>query len=91
MRTTLDLPDELMRTVKVRAAQEDRKLKDVIAELLERGLAETAGEPRTVRHRVRLPLVECLHEARPEDEMTPERVAGVLLDDELRAAAERGS
>lgn len=91
MKTTLDLPDELMRTVKVRAAQEDRKLKDLIAELLERGLAEAAGEPRTVRHRVRLPLVECAHEARPDEEMTPERAARVLLDGEAGAVAEPDS
>ena len=43
MRTTLDLPDELMRAVKIRAANERRKLKDVMAELLRRGLAEESG------------------------------------------------
>ncbi len=46
MKTTLELPDELMRTVKVRAAQTDRKLKDLIAELIELGLerSPTRGE-----------------------------------------------
>lgn len=38
MKTTLDLPDHLMRRVKIRAASEGRKLKDVIAELLEKGI-----------------------------------------------------
>jgi plasmid stability protein len=38
MKTTLELPDELMRALKVRAAQSDRKLRDVVAELLQRGL-----------------------------------------------------
>jgi hypothetical protein len=89
VKTTLDLPDELLRTVKIRAAQEDRKLKDLIAELLERGLAETAGGRRIVRHRVRLPLIRCAHEARPDGEMTPERVARVLLDDEAVTTGER--
>jgi plasmid stability protein len=28
MKTTLDLPDDIMRRVKIRAASEDRKLKD---------------------------------------------------------------
>ena len=88
MKTTLDLPDELMRTVKIRAVEEDRKLKDMIAELLRRGLADEAGVPRTVRRRVRLPLVPCAHEARPDEEMTPERVSRVLLDDEVRAAGD---
>jgi hypothetical protein len=34
-----------------------------------------------VRKRLKLPLIECAHEARA-DEMTPERVAEVLLDEE---------
>ena len=38
MKTTLELPDELMRSVKVRAAETDRKLKDVVSELIRRGL-----------------------------------------------------
>ena len=38
MKTTLDLPDPLMRRVKIRAATEGRKLKDLIAELLDHGL-----------------------------------------------------
>lgn len=44
MKTTLELPDELMRAVKVRAAATDRKLKDLIAELIERGLESPAEE-----------------------------------------------
>ncbi len=38
MKITLDLPDPLMRRVKIRAASEGRKLKDIVSELLERGL-----------------------------------------------------
>lgn len=49
MRTTLDLPDALMREVKVRAAQQDRKLKEVVEELIRTGLRETrAGSLPTV-------------------------------------------
>ena len=40
MKTTLELPDRLMRKVKIRAAQTDRKLKDVVAELITRGMEE---------------------------------------------------
>jgi len=43
MRTTLDLPDALMREVKVRAAQQDRKLKEVVEELIRVGLREAGG------------------------------------------------
>jgi len=44
MKTTLDLPDELMREVKIRAVHEQKKLKDTIAELLRKGIA--AGRKR---------------------------------------------
>lgn len=37
MKTTLDLPDELMREVKIRAVHEHKKLKDAVAELLRQG------------------------------------------------------
>lgn len=80
MKTTLDLPDELMRAVKNRAVEENRKLKDTIADLLRRGLAQEQGPQPEVRRRLKLPLVECAHEAGPGDEMTPERVAEALLD-----------
>ena len=38
MRTTFDLPDELMRHLKARAALEGRSLRDLALELIERGL-----------------------------------------------------
>ena len=44
MKTTLDLPDELMRKVKIRAVHERKKLKDAIAEFIRKGMA--AGEKR---------------------------------------------
>jgi plasmid stability protein len=85
MKTTLDLPDDLMRAVKIRAAEENRKLKDVIAELLRRGLALPSGTPPVIRRRVRLPLVQCAHEAPPGEELTPERVAQILIDEETES------
>lgn len=49
MKTTLDLPDELVRRVKMRAVQTDSKLKDMVAALLNAGLrAETAAAPSAV-------------------------------------------
>ena len=44
MKTTLDLPDDLMREVKIRAVHEHKKLKDTIAELIRKGMA--AGRKR---------------------------------------------
>jgi hypothetical protein len=38
MKTTLDLPDDLIKRVKIRAIHEHKKLKDAIAELIERGM-----------------------------------------------------
>jgi plasmid stability protein len=40
VKATLDLPDELTRAIKALAAQQDRKIKDVVAELLRRGLSQ---------------------------------------------------
>ncbi len=50
MKTTLELPDPLMRKVKVRAAETDRKLKDVMAELIARGLDEETFESKGQRN-----------------------------------------
>jgi plasmid stability protein len=91
MKTTLDLPDELMRAIKVRAAQQGRKIKDVVSELLRRGLSQAeSGETTSPARRVTLPLVHCEHPARPDHEMTPERVAAALLDQEADWASGRG-
>jgi plasmid stability protein len=87
MKTTLDLPDDLARAVKIRAVEENRKLKDVIADLLRRGLAQKRGALAAAGSRLKLPLVECAHEAMPDEEMTPERVAEVLLEEEARGAS----
>lgn len=48
MKTTLELPDELMRRVKLRAVHRNQKLKDAVAQLLEAGIAALpAAEPPT--------------------------------------------
>lgn len=86
MKTTLELPDELMRTVKVRAAREDRKLKDMMALLLRRGLTDPQKSDERVTRRVDLPLVRCAHPALPEEEMTPERAAEVLAESDAASA-----
>jgi hypothetical protein len=82
MKTTLDLPDELLRAIKIRAVKERRKLKDAVADLLQRGLSRESTARAAVRHRVRFPLVRCAHEARPGEEITPERVAEILIEGE---------
>ena len=92
MKTTLDLPDELVRQMKLRALNEGRKLKDAAAELLRRGLAAEAQkiDPKMefeLPHvksdtKTGLPVIECKRTARRSDEMTPQRVAEILSGQE---------
>jgi plasmid stability protein len=89
MKTTLDLPDDLVKRVKLRAIQDGRKLKEAVADLLRKGLAAaTEGEPDAQAPRVSkdknsgLPLIECKHAAAPQKELTAERVADILLAQE---------
>lgn len=81
VKTTVELPDELMRAVKIRAASEGRKLKDVMTELVQRGLA-AAPSGASERRRISVPLVRCAHPAAPAEEMTPDRVAEILSQQE---------
>jgi plasmid stability protein len=63
MKTTLELPDELMREIKVVAAMNDQKLKDVMADLLHKGLAAQEVDEEqheAVWSKVELPLVKTL-------------------------------
>ena len=48
MKTTLDLPDDLVKEIKLRAVHEGKKLKDAMAELLRRGLSMPAGSSATI-------------------------------------------
>lgn len=82
MKTTIELPDDLMREIKVRAAREDKRLKDLIPELLRRGMASADLKPG---HRVSLPLIRTGHAASPEEEATPERIHEILLQQEIDA------
>lgn len=45
MRTTLDIPDETFRLLKAKAALSGLKLKELVTQLIQRGLAD--GEPVT--------------------------------------------
>jgi hypothetical protein len=51
MRTTLDIPDELFRQVKARAALEGASLKELLARYIEQGLrhAHATGSARVKR------------------------------------------
>jgi plasmid stability protein len=84
MKTTLDLPDELVRTMKIMAVHEGRKFKDVAAEIFRRGLAQPESVSAAARRpRVKLPLIRCKHPAAPAQELTPDKVANLLLKQDV--------
>lgn len=62
MKTTIELPDALVRRIKLHAVERDQKLKDTIAQLLEVGLANTPDRaarksmPKPVRLKQHGPL-----------------------------------
>lgn len=87
MKTTLDLPDALVKQVKLRALRDGRKLKDAVADLLRKGLAATDGipapEPSVGLDRISgLPVIACRHHAAAGEEVTPQTVADILLAQE---------
>ncbi len=49
MKTTLEIPDALMKRVKLRAVKRGQKLKDAITQLLERGMAATSEDDKPPR------------------------------------------
>ena len=58
MRTTLDLPDELFRQVKAKAALDGTKLKELLARYVEAGLRQAAPSAAPSRKRSRLPVIK---------------------------------
>lgn len=44
MKTTIDLPDELVREVKLRAVMQGRTLRDLVADFIRQGLGMSAPE-----------------------------------------------
>ena len=88
MKTTLDLPADLVQEMKIRAARENRKLREVATEVFRRGLANSAPRAAKPGHRVKLPLIECAKPTHASQLLTPARVAGVLLEQEIERSHE---
>jgi hypothetical protein len=85
MRTTVDLPDPLLRRAKAAAALEGKSLKTFLAEAIEQRLSGRAVE--TTGQRVVLPLVRS---ARPGARLvTAEDVARALANEDHDALAGR--
>ncbi len=88
MKLTVELPEDLVQEIKLRAVRENSKLKNLVAELLRRGLA---SEEPAVGQRVSLPLIHGGHATIPGDEATPERIHEILLQQEIDAFLEASS
>jgi plasmid stability protein len=84
MKTTIDLPDALVRQLKLRAVRDGRKFKDLAAELLRVGLAgqpKAAKTPRPVitnDRKTGLPVIQCPRTA----PLPPDEVADILTQQE---------
>lgn len=70
MRTTLDLPDEVMFAIKVRAARERRTIKEIIADALRRDLGlKQDGAGGSVREIEPVPAGEVILDRGVEDRL----------------------
>jgi len=59
MKTTIDLPAELVKQMKLRAVNEGRKLKDVASEVFRRGMERSEGSAfKGERKEIKLPLFD---------------------------------
>jgi len=89
MKTTLDLPDDLVIEIKLRAVREGRKLKDAMADLLRRGMAaptESVANAETPIIRTDpitgLPVVVSQFPPTAAAGLSPQRIADILLEQE---------
>lgn len=90
MKTTVDLPDALVKEIKLRAVHDGQKLKDAIADLLRKGLEAPSSPPAdddgpgfTIDPETRLPVIHTRHAAHPSQELTPDRMHEILLQQEV--------
>jgi hypothetical protein len=96
MKTTVELPDGLVKQVKLRAVRNGQKLQETIAELLRTGLSAQNRPRGPVDHPVirrdpdtGLPVIQCRQSASASEELTPDRVAEILSDQEVEFFAPR--
>jgi len=75
MKTTIELPDELFRRLKMRAAEEGRTMKDLLTELVRGSLASKSIRWKKAKP---LPIIKGGRPAKRGEEMTPDRVAEIL-------------
>jgi hypothetical protein len=95
MKTTFDLPENLVQALKLRAVREGRKLKDLAADFLQEGLKQprrNAASPtghRIVRDELTgLPVIH--PRGKPKRDFSPEELSEILLEQEVDRSLGRG-
>ena len=78
MKMTFDLPADIAQRLKVKAAEEGLKLKDLIAEACRMLLDEPRKPKKEKPKKSPFPIFKGGRNAKPGEEMTPERVAEIL-------------
>ena len=81
MRTTLDLPDELLKQAKIKAVERGTSLRDLVGAALERELKQPS-EPKPTRKRVRFPIFDS--KAPGSLRLTNAEIAKLEADEDVR-------
>lgn len=89
-KVTIELPDSLVKRLMRRAARDGQSLEHTVADLLLKGLTVDTAQDGVARNSTivvhdvtRLPLIKCKHVAIPADAVAPERLADILLSQEV--------
>lgn len=94
MKTTIDLPDELMREVKLRAVVQGRPVKDLVADYLRQGLGlksradEKNSSPMVEIGKRGLPVIRCAPDA-PATRMSAEALLKLEQETQLKEDMQR--
>jgi hypothetical protein len=95
MKVTVDLPHELVRELKLRTLNEERKLKDVVAEIIRAGprrpVKSFKRKPIVTRKDKRTGLTVIVGPKVPRTvALTPDQISQILLDQEVERALGAG-
>lgn len=78
MKMTFDLPADIAQRLRVIAAEEGIKLKDLMAEACRQFISQHKKPKKTKADKLPFPIIKGGHPPKPGEELTPERVAEIL-------------
>ena len=80
----MDLPDDLMRAIKMRALQEGKKLNEIMPELLTNGLKSSESKLTKARLGIddKTGLLVILSGKAPNGDLTPAQLSEILVEQE---------